>query len=96
MQRGTARWPENNGTIERLPYKFVSTEQPLVESEDGQKYSEEVDEDNNTKLGNVEGSGFGDANEAARVQPEEGNGERDVITELNAARDVRGKRRTSR
>lgn len=96
MLGNQARRPENNGTIERLPYKFVSTEQPLVESEDGQKYSEEVDEDNNTKLGDVEGSGFGDANEAAREQPEEGNGERDVITELNAARDVRGKRRTSR
>ena len=90
-----ARWPENNGTVERLPYKFLSTERSVAKSEDGQKHSEEDDEDNNAKLGNVEGPGFGDANEAAREQPKEGNGESDAITELNAVREVRGKRRNS-
>ena len=90
-----ARWPENNGTVERLPYKFLSTERPVAKSEDGQKHSEEDDEDNNAKLGNVEGPGFGDANEAAREQPKEGNEESDAITELNAVREVRKKRRNS-
>ena len=86
-----ARLPQNIGVVEQSLYKFLSTERPVAESEYGLKHS---DGDDNAKPGNTKGTGFGDANEATREQPKEVNRESDAITELNAARGARGKRRT--
>lgn len=74
------------GSDERPSFEFLSTELSATEGEDSLQQPEE---NNDAELGKAAGSELGRAIEAARQKPTEGNGERDAVTELEAAREVR-------
>ena len=80
-----SRWPGLE-LDEQPPFKFLSTELSAAEGEDSLR---QPGENNGTELGKAAGAELGSAIETARQQPTEGNGERDAVTEPEAARGVR-------
>ena len=87
-----ARWPDKLELGEPPPFNFLSTELSTDVSEHGR---EQFGEDDDEKLGNAARDGLGDAVEAAREQPTEGNGEKDIVTDLDVARGICGSGRNS-
>ena len=86
-----ARWPDEL-ELGEPPFNFLSTELSTDEGEHGR---EQFGEDDDEKLGNAARDGLGDAVEAAREQPTEGNGEKDIVTDLDVARGICGSGRNS-
>ena len=74
------------GSDKQIPFKFLSTELSASEGEDSLQQPEE---NNDAGLGKAAGSELSRTIEAARQKPTESNGERDAVTELEAAREVR-------
>ena len=82
----SARLPDYLGSGSQKPYQFLSSRQSMNASKFSRKNREN---DEHTRLGDVESPGSEDAVEAAPRQHTEDIGEKGTVTQLDTARDKR-------